>query len=108
MAVISATEHRVLHVPAEPREVYDFFSRPERLREAMSSVERCEVLSEGRVRWVLDEKADAGIRFRADYVVAYDGDGAGHVRWRFVEGNMRNEGDVRILPRPDGGSEIRY
>ena len=40
--------------------------------------------------------------------MAYDGDGAEHVSWRSVEGNMRNDGDVWIKSLPGGGSEIRY
>ena len=108
MVKISATEEQVLTVAAGPEVAYAFFSRPEELSRAMDSVERCELLPGGKVRWVLEEKVDQGIRFRADYVVAFEGDGAGHVRWRSVEGNMGNDGDVWIKPLPDGGSEIRY
>ena len=57
---------------------------------------------------MLEEKIDKGIRFRADYIVAYDGDGAEHVRWRSVSGNMRNDGDVWIAPLAGGGTQIRY
>lgn len=108
MALISATEECVLTVTANPEEVYAFFSRPERLSQAMDSVERCEMLPGNRVRWVLQEKVDKGIRFQADYVVSFDGDGREHIGWQFVEGNMRNDGDVWIKPLPDGGTEIRY
>jgi uncharacterized membrane protein len=105
---IAATEERVLTVQASPETVYAFFSSPEKLSQAMASVERCERLPGNTVRWVLEEKVDKGIRFRADYIVAYAGDGAEHVSWRFVEGNMRNDGDVWIKPRAGGGTEIRY
>jgi uncharacterized membrane protein len=108
MFKISATEEQVLTVTANPEAVYAFFSEPERLSQAMASVERCETLPDRKVRWVLEEKVDKGIRFRADYVVAFEGDGTGHIRWRSVAGNMRNDGDVWITPLPDGGSEIRY
>ena len=50
----------------------------------MASVERCERLPDNQVRWVLEEKVDKGIRFQADYIVVYDGDGAEHVGWRSV------------------------
>ena len=108
MAKIAATEEQVLTVEACPEVAYAFFSRPEELSRAMDSVERCESLPGGNVRWVLGEKVDQGIRFRPDYIVAYDGDGAGHIRWRTVEGNMGNDGDVWITPLPDGRSEIHY
>ena len=108
MFKICATEEQVLTVTADPEAVYTFFSRPERLSRAMASVERCELLPENKVHWVLEEKVDKGIRFRADYVVAFEGDGEGYIRWRSVEGNMRNDADVWITPVPGGGSVIRY
>lgn len=108
MFKISATEEHIFAVPADPEEVYAFFSEPQRLSRAMASVELCELLPDRKVRWVLEEKVDQGIRFRADYVVAFDGDGSGHVSWRSVEGNMRNDADVWIRPMPGGGSEIQY
>jgi uncharacterized membrane protein len=105
---IAATEERVLTVQASPATVYAFFSSPQELSRAMASVERCELLPGNTVRWVLEEKVDKGIRFQADYVVAYEGDGAKHVLWRSVEGNMRNDGDVWLAPTSGGGTEIRY
>lgn len=108
MSRIAATEERVLTVQASPETVYAFFSSPEQLGQAMASVERCERLPGDRVRWVLAEKVDKGIRFKADYIVAYAGDGAGHISWRSVEGNMQNDGDVWIRPLASGGTEVRY
>jgi uncharacterized membrane protein len=108
VAFISATEEIVLAVKASPAEVYAFFSQPELLSQAMDAVERCEPLADNKVRWVLQEKVDKGIRFQADYVVCFDGDGREHIGWQFVEGNMRNDGDVWMTPLPNGGTEIRY
>ena len=108
MAKIAVTEQRVFRVQTCPDNAYDFFSRPGRFCEAMEGVEQCEMLSEGKVRWVFEEKREQGICFRADYVVAFEGDGRRHVRWRFIEGNVENEGDVEIVPLPDGTSEIHY
>ena len=108
MVRIAATEERVLTVQASPATVYSFFSSPEELCRAMTSVERCELLPGNTVRWLLAEKVDKGIRFQADYIVAYEGDGVEHVLWRSVEGNMRNDGDVWIKPVAGGGTEVRY
>lgn len=108
MAFIAATEETVLTVKASPSEAYAFFSQPEQFSQAMDCVERCEVLPDKQVRWVFQEKVDKGIRFKADYVVRFDGDGVEHVGWQFVEGNMRNEGDVWLTPLADGGTEVRY
>jgi uncharacterized membrane protein len=108
MVRIAATEQRVLNVAASPEEVYAFFSSPETLARAMDSVERCERLPDNRVRWVLAEKVDKGIRFRGDYVVSFEGDGREHICWRSLAGNMRNDGDVWIKPRAGGGTEIQY
>jgi uncharacterized membrane protein len=108
MVRIAATEERVFTVKASPMTVYDFFSRPDKLSQAMASVERCERLPGNRVRWVLQEKVDKGIRFQADYIATYEGDGSEHVMWRSLEGNMRNDGDVWIRPLPSGDTEVRY
>jgi carbon monoxide dehydrogenase subunit G len=104
---IAATEEQVFNVPASPDRVYAFFADLDKVREITPGVERCERLTDGRVRWVLEEKVDKGISFRADFVVAYDGNGTDHVHCRFVEGNMANDWDAWIKPVP-GGSEIRY
>lgn len=108
MTKVAATEERTLRVAASPERAYAFFSQPEQLAKVMDGVERFEMLPHGSVRWVLEEKVDKGIRFQADYVVLYDGDGASRVRWRSLSGNMENAGDVSILPTADGGSEIHY
>jgi uncharacterized membrane protein len=108
MAKIEATEERVFNVTTSPEKAYAFFSQPEQLRQAMDGVERCEVLAVGMVRWVLAEKRDQGIRFQPDYVVVIRGDGARHITWRTVEGNMGDVGEVWVDPLPDGGSRIRY
>jgi uncharacterized membrane protein len=108
MTRVSAIEERILRVSASPKRAYAFFSQPEQLAKVMAGVERCELLPQGSVRWVLEEKVDKGIRFQADYVVVYEGDGAGHIRWRSLSGNMENAGDVSIRPTADGGCEIHY
>jgi uncharacterized membrane protein len=108
MTKVAAVEQRTLRVAASPERVYAFFSQPEQIAKAMDGVERFEFLPQGGVRWVLAEKVDKGIRFQADYVVAYERDGAGRVRWRSLAGNMDNAGDVSIEPAADGGSMIHY
>jgi carbon monoxide dehydrogenase subunit G len=107
VAKITATEEQVFNVPVSPDRVYAFFADLEKVREITPGVERCERLPDGRVRWVLEEKIDKGIRFQADFVVVYDGNGTDHVRCRFVEGNMVNQWDVWMTPVA-GGTEIRY
>jgi uncharacterized membrane protein len=108
MTKVAAVEERTLLVTAGPERAYAFFSQPAQIAKAMDGVERIEYLPQGGVRWVLAEKVDKGIRFQADYVVAYEGDGAGRIKWRSLAGNMDNAGDVSIQPTADGGSEIHY
>jgi carbon monoxide dehydrogenase subunit G len=107
MTRIAATEEQVFTVAASPERVYAYFTDLDKMRETIPGVERCQQLPDGRVRWVLEEKVDKGIRFRADYVVAYEGNGTDHVCCRSVTGNMANDWDAWIKPVPDG-SEIRY
>ena len=107
MSKIAATEEQRFQVAASPEKAYAFFSQLEQLRGAMAGVERCEVLPDGHVHWVLKEQAGQGIRFQPDFVVAYQGNATDHVCCRSVKGNMGNDWDVWIQPRSDG-SDIRY
>lgn len=108
MTRISVTAERSLYFPADPEQVYAFFSRPKELRKAMDGVQSCELMADGRVRWVLAESMDQGIRFQPDYVVAFSGDGVGQVDWVATEGNMGNEGRVEITAGPSGSSHVAY
>ena len=108
MAKIAATEERVLNVQASLEKTYAFFSQAEQFRHAVAGVERCEILPDRKVRWVLEEKRDQGIRFQPDYTVVFDGDGSHYVSWRFVEGNMGDTGEVWLSPLPEGGCQVRY
>jgi uncharacterized membrane protein len=108
MTRIAATEERVFRVQAPVQQLYDFFTTPEQLRELIEGVDGHEALGKGRVRWVLKEKVDKGIRFKADYTVMYEGNGRDHVWWRFVEGNMGNAGDAWLTATTDGGTKVRY
>jgi uncharacterized membrane protein len=73
MPRIAATEECTFCVKAPIQQVYNFFAEPAQLGELLDSVQTCELLGEGRVRWVLKEKVDKGIRFKGDYTVIYKG-----------------------------------
>jgi uncharacterized membrane protein len=108
MPPISATEECTFCVKAPIQQVYSFFAEPEQLCELFAGVEAHTLLGEGRVRWVLEEMADKGLRFKADYTVMYDGNGVDHIHWQALEGNMGNVGDVWLNTTVDGGTEIHY
>ncbi|MCM2371551.1 SRPBCC family protein [Aporhodopirellula aestuarii] len=108
MAKVAVTEECTFHVTADASSAYEFFSKPHLFREAMEGVLRCEVMEEDRVRWLLEEQSDQGIRFQPDYTVQYTCEDGQRVAWEFIEGNLRNDGEIRIATLPDGGSEIHY
>lgn len=108
MTRISVTEERSLDFSAAPEQVYAFFSRPKELSKAMDGIQSCELMADGKVRWILAESMDQGIRFQPDYVVAFSGDGVGRVDWVATEGNMGNEGWVEITPGSNGSSHVAY
>ena len=108
MAKVAVTEECTFHVNADVSDTYEFFSTPQLFREAMEGVLRCEEIAGDRVRWLLQEQVDQGVRFQPDYTVQYALDGARRIAWDFVEGNMRNEGEIRIDAREQGGSEVHY
>ena len=108
MTRISVTEERTIDIPASPAKVYAFFSNPKELSKAMDGVQRCELMGDGKVRWVLAESSDQGIRFQPDYVVQFTGDGNQQIRWSAIEGNMDNDGIVDIESGPNGSSRVVY
>jgi carbon monoxide dehydrogenase subunit G len=107
VAKIAITEDRTFVLPADRARVFAFFTDLDGIRAAMVGVEKCEVGADGQVRWVLEEKVDKGIRFRPDFVVAYENNGIDHVRCRPIAGNVKNEWDVRLMPAGDG-TEVHY
>ena len=108
MVKVAVTEECVFQVNVEARRAYEFFSKPQLFRQAMDGVLRCEELEADQVHWLLEAQADQGIRFQPDYSVNYVCDGSQSVRWEPRGGNLRNEGQIRIVPRDTGGCEIHY
>jgi Polyketide cyclase / dehydrase and lipid transport len=108
MARVAVTEECLFNVDAPPEHAFKFFTNPQLFREAMHGVVRCEELDGQAVRWLLEEQAEQGVRFQPDYTVRYENDGCQMVRWNFVEGNLRNEGEIRVAKAVGGGSEIQY
>lgn len=108
MAKVAVTEECTFHVAADVSKAYEFFSKPQIFCDAMDGVLRCEEIEEDQVHWLLEEQVDQGVRFQPDYIVQYTCDGLQRVQWKFVDGNLSNEGEVRIAARAEGGSEIHY
>ena len=108
MVRIAATGDWTFCVQTPIQRVYNFFAKPDHLRELLDGVDTHVLLGEGHVRWVLKEKVERGIRFKGDYTVIYQGNGVDHVHWQCLEGNMGNEGDVWLTTTADGGTEIHY
>jgi uncharacterized membrane protein len=107
MARISATLQRTFTVTASIKEVYEFFANPALLKDIMDGVESVDIQEDGTVHWLLEEKVEKGIRFQADYIVRYGCNGTDRVTWEFVEGNMGNSGDVKLITT-ESGTQIDY
>ena len=95
-------------VKAPAAEVRDFFCNPALLREVTADVESFERVDPQRARWILTEKVEKGVRFRADYTVEYESKGPDSVVWRSVDGNMDVAGEVRLQAIDAGRTEIHY
>ena len=108
MAKISATEQCVFRVDADAERAYEFFSQPQLFRVAMHGVLRCEEQGNNDYRWLLEKQSDQGVQFQPDYVVNYVCDGSQSVRWSTRDGNLRNEGEIKVVSRAEGGSDIHY
>jgi len=108
MAKIDATEERTLLLKAPLAEVYRFFADPALLKEETADVERFEPLGEGKAHWVLTEKVEKGVRYQADYMIEYRGNGSDRVTWRTIEGNLDTEGEVLLRAIGESTTEVRF
>ncbi len=108
MTAISATEERTLTVRAPTVEVHDFFCNPTLLSELTADLESFEQKDKQCARFVLTEKVEKGVRFRADYTVAYESKGSDRVVWRSIAGNMEVDGEVKLRPIDSNHTEIYY
>jgi carbon monoxide dehydrogenase subunit G len=108
MAWIEGTEEQTFVVDAPYQDVVDFFGDPATFKECLDQVESAEETEGGVWHWVLQEKAEKGIRFKADYTVKYEMTGEGRVQWHTLEGNMRSEGVTECSEVGEDRTEVRY
>ena len=108
MAWIEGTEEQTFAVNSSYQDVVDFFSDPATFKECLSQIETAEEVESMVWRWVLEEKAEKGITYQADYTVAYEKVDDGHFKWTTREGNMRSEGFTKFKELGDGRTEVHY
>jgi carbon monoxide dehydrogenase subunit G len=108
MAWIEGTEEQTFVVNASYQDVVDFFNDPATFRECLSQIESAEEVEEGVWHWVLEEKAEKGIKYQADYTVKYETTDDGQGKWHTLEGNMRSEGVVECSEVDEGRTEVHY
>ncbi len=108
MTQIAITEQCVFAVSVDVDQAYEFFSQPQQFRLAMDGVVTCDEGVDGTVHWLLEEQSGQGVRFQPDYTVKYTCIPGQSVCWESIDGNMRNEGEIRFVPRDDAGCDIHY
>jgi uncharacterized membrane protein len=107
MAWIEGTHEETFVVDAPHEEVAEFFCDPAKFQEALGQVESAEETEEGVWHWVLEEKAEKGIKYQADYTVKYERDGD-TLTWHTLEGNMKSEGKTVVTDLGGGQTEVEY
>lgn len=108
MAWIDGTHEETFIVDAPYADVVDYFCDPHRFREAFGQLETSEQVEDGVWRWVLEEKKEKGIKFKADYTVEYTREGD-ELRWTTRDGGtMKSEGHTQIRDLGGGQTEVEY
>ncbi len=108
MAWIEGTHEETFVVGAPFDEVVAFFCDPARFKEAFSQMEVGEEVAELVWHWVLHEKNEAGIKFKADYTVEYERDGNA-LQWSTRDGgNMTSTGRTQVIDLGGGQTEVVY
>lgn len=108
MAWIEGTEEQTFEVNAGYDDVVNFFSDPATFKQCLSQTEKAEEVEPMVWRWVLQEKSEKGITYKADYVVEYETVDDGHFRWSTREGNMRSEGFTKFEKLGEGRTKVHY
>lgn len=108
MAWIEGTQEKTFEVDAPVDEVAAFFCEPAEFQACLTQVVTAEEVEPMVWRWVLEEKAEKGINYQADYTVAYERIGEGSVRWETREGNMRSEGVTECREIAGGRTEVHH
>ena len=86
--------------PAE--EVYEFWSRLDRLPSFMAHVDDVQVTGPGRSHWTVTAPFDRSVEWDAETTDAVPGS---RLAWRSTDGaDVPNQGEVRFVPAPDPGS----
>ncbi len=108
MTRIAATEEQTFDLETSAEQAFAFFSQPQEFSKALAGLEYCQMNGSGQVRFVFAEKRDSGIVFQPDYTVQFEPATDQSVRWRSLEGNMGNQGEVLIAAKPQGGCRVTY
>lgn len=106
MAWIDGTHEETFVVDAPFERVRDVFCDPAEFKAAFTLMETATEVEPGTWHWVLQEKVEKGIKFKADYTVKYERDGD-VLTWDTVEGNMKSRGRTEVVDK-GGKGEVRY
>ena len=85
----------------------DIFCDPARFKAAFTEMERAQELEPGTWRWVLEEKSEKGIKFKADYTVRYTRED-NVLTWDTIDGNMKSRGRVEVRQTASNKAEVDY
>lgn len=107
MAWIEGTHEETFVVDADYDDVVAYFCDPGQFKAALAQVESAEEIDENVWRWVLEEKKEKGIRFKADYTVEYTREGDS-LTWTTREGNLRSSGKTELTDLGGGQTEVAY
>ncbi|WP_444993873.1 hypothetical protein [Aliikangiella sp. IMCC44359] len=96
MTEIKVASQLTVTIRANQKDIYEFFTSPERINQCVVDVVEFELLSQNKASWTLKEKRDLGIVFQPKYTLSYTGDGEKHISWVSESSNLEIEGSVTI------------
>ena len=77
-------------------------------KQFIDNLERAEHVDERTIRFLHNEVAEKGVKFRGDRTMRYERDGD-HLRWHTVsDGNMNCEGHARFFDEGDNGTRVEF
>ncbi len=108
MPKFTGTDSRTVTIRAPKQVVIDLMSKPDLIKHSIDNLERAEHIDERTIRYIHNEVAEKGVKFRGDRTVRYDLEGD-KLSWRTVSvGNMSTQGHATFHVEGDNATRVEF
>jgi len=108
MPKFTGTDSRTVTIRAPKHVVIEMMSSPAEIKLSIDNLEHVEHVDDNTVRFIHNEVAEKGVKFRGDRTMRYEKDGD-RLRWHTVSnGNMNCHGHARFTDAGDNETRVEF